>query len=91
VPVTTREAMTLAEAIVARLNEGKGVALHCRAGIGRSAVIAACVLVLFGLTPAAAFNLIGKARGVDVPDTEGHREWADRFSEAMITGGIHPA
>ncbi|MGH6794984.1 MAG: hypothetical protein ACREDD_12980 [Methylocella sp.] len=48
VPPTTREAVILAEAIITRLNEGKSVALHCRAGIGRSSLIAACVLVLLG-------------------------------------------
>ncbi|MGI8569276.1 MAG: protein-tyrosine phosphatase family protein [Methylocella sp.] len=89
VPSKACEARALAEAIVAHVKEGKGVALRCRAGIGRSALMAACVLVLFGLTPAAAFNLIGKARGVDVPDTEGQRDWVDRLT--MTIGGIHPA
>lgn len=70
-PASTREAKAVAEAIAARLNEGKAVAVHCRAGIGRSSLIAACVLVLFGLTPAGAFNLIGNARGLKVPDAEG--------------------
>jgi protein-tyrosine phosphatase len=91
VPATTHEATALAKAIVSRLNEGKGVALHCRAGIGRSSLIAACVLVLLGLTPAMAFDLIGKARGVVVSDTQEQRDWIDRFAEAMTTGGIHPA
>jgi hypothetical protein len=58
---------------------------------GRSSLIAAWALVLFGLTPAAAFNLIGKARVVDLPDTQGQRDRVDRFSETMTTGGIHPA
>jgi protein-tyrosine phosphatase len=91
VPASTREAMALAEAIVARLNEGKAVAVHCRAGIGRSSLIAACVLVLLGFAPGMAFDLIGKARGVKVPDTEGQRDWVDMFREATKTGGIHPA
>ena len=88
VPLSTREAMALAEAIVARLNEGKAVAVHCRAGIGRSSLIAACVLVLLGFAPGMAFDLIGKARGVKVPDTEGQRVWVDTFREATKTGGI---
>jgi predicted protein tyrosine phosphatase len=88
VPPSTRETMVLAETIVARLNEGKAVALHCRAGIGRSSLIAACVLVLLGLAPRMAFDLIGKARGVRVPDTEGQRDWVDMFREATKTGGI---
>jgi hypothetical protein len=70
VPASTRETMALAAAIVARLDEGKAVAVHCRAGIGRSSLIAACVLVLLGLAPGMAFDRIGKARGVKVPDTD---------------------
>ena len=85
VPASTREAMALAEAIVARLNEGKAVAVHCRAGIGRSTLVAACVLVLLGFAPGMAFDLIGKARGVKVPDTERQRDWVDMFREAAKT------
>jgi protein-tyrosine phosphatase len=91
VPASMREAMALAEALVARLNEGKAVAVHCRAGIGRSSLIAACVLVLLGFAPGTALDRIGKARGVKVPDTEGQRDWVDMFREATKTGGIHPA
>ena len=83
-----REATALAGTIVTRLNEGKAVAVHCRAGIGRSSLIAACVLVLLGFAPGMAFDLIGKARGVKVPDTEGQRDWVDMFREASKTGGI---
>jgi predicted protein tyrosine phosphatase len=91
VPASTRETMALAEAIVARLDEGKAVAVHCRAGIGRSSLIAACVLVLLGLAPGMAFDRIGKARGVKVPDTERQRDWVDMFRETTTTSGIHPA
>ncbi|MGH6794851.1 MAG: protein-tyrosine phosphatase family protein [Methylocella sp.] len=90
VPSTTCKTRAFAAAIVTRLNEGKAVALHCRAGIGRSSLIAACVLVLLGMTPATAFDLIEKARGLKVPDTEGQRDWVDRFSETKTTDGIHP-
>jgi hypothetical protein len=88
VPRSTREAIALARTIVARLNEGKAVAVHCRAGIGRSPLIAACALVLLGFPPGTAFDLIGKARGVKVPDTEGQRDWVDMFLEATKTRGI---
>jgi len=91
VPASTRGAMALAEAIVARLNEGKAVAVHCRAGVGRSSLIAACVLVLLGFAPGTAFDRIGNARGLKVPDTEGQRDWVDMFRETTTTDGIHPA
>jgi hypothetical protein len=32
-----------------------------------------------------AFDRIGKARGVKVPDTEGQRDWIDMFREATKT------
>jgi protein-tyrosine phosphatase len=83
--------MALAEAIVARLDEGKAVAMHCRAGIGRSSLIAACVLVLLGLAPGMAFDRIGKARGIKVTDTEGQQDLVDMFRESTTNGGIHPA
>jgi protein-tyrosine phosphatase len=90
VPASTREAKGVAEAIVTRLNEEKAVAVHCRAGIGPSSLIAARVLVLLGLTPGMAFDRIGKARGVEVPDTEGQRDWVDMFRDTAA-GGINPA
>jgi protein-tyrosine phosphatase len=89
VPATLREVTDLAEAIVTRLNEGKAVAVHCRAGIGRSSLIASCVLVLLGMPPETAFDLIGKARGLKVPDTEGQREWVNKFRET--TSGVSAA
>jgi protein-tyrosine phosphatase len=88
VPARAREAIALAEAIIVRLKEGKSVGLHCRAGIGRSALIAACVLALFGIAPGAAFDLIEKARGVKVPDTEGQRKWVAKFHETVTSEGI---
>jgi hypothetical protein len=69
--------------------ESRCRALPCRDR--RSSLIAACVLVLLGLAPGMAFDLIGKARGVKVPDTEGQRDRVDMFREATKTGGIHPA
>jgi protein-tyrosine phosphatase len=88
VPATMGEAMALSAAIIMRLREGEGVGLHCRAGIGRSALIAACVLVLLGKAPGAAFDLIEKARGVKVPDTEGQRKWVAIFHETVTSEGI---
>jgi len=87
VPATQREAMALAEAIITRLKVGKGIGLHCRAGIDRSALIAACVLVLLGMAPEPAFDLIAKARRVKVPDTEGQREWVGMFHQMVASGG----
>jgi protein-tyrosine phosphatase len=72
VPADRNELVALCRAIAAR---DKAVAIHCRAGIGRSALVAASVLILAGAEPDAAFAAIGTARRVSVPDTEQQSEW----------------
>ena len=62
------------------LADGKSIAIHCRAGIGRSSLIAACVLIHYAKeAPEDAFTPIKKARGLSVPDTDEQREWVSRF------------
>lgn len=51
------------------------LAIHCRAGIGRSAIVAAALLVRRGIAPALAIEHISLARGTRVPDTEAQRDW----------------
>ena|SRR5690348_2207953 len=65
------------------LVNGKNVAVHCRQGIGRSAVLAACLLVSAGLQPDAAFARLTKARGCTVPETQEQREWVMQFSREI--------
>jgi predicted protein tyrosine phosphatase len=78
VPAVT-EAQALARSVARQVEDGKAVAIHCRAGIGRSSLMAACVLVCTGMDAATAFELIGAARGLAVPDTEEQRQWVMDF------------
>lgn len=57
----------------------KAVVVHRRAGIGRSSIIAACLLLRYGFPVAGAFELLKRARGFPVPDTPEQREWVERF------------
>ena len=43
--------------------------VHCRQGIGRSGLVAACLLVRKGISPGAAVEMVSAARGVSVPET----------------------
>jgi protein-tyrosine phosphatase len=63
------------------LRTGKAVVVHCRAGIGRSTMIAASLLLRHGFSAAESFALLEKARGFPVPDTPEQREWVERFAE----------
>ena len=64
------------------LEQGKRVGIHCRAGIGRSAMVAAAVLVELGFSPDAAFERISTARGCEVPDTSEQRKWVEQFARS---------
>ena len=55
--------------------------IHCRAGIGRSSLMAACALVCIGVEAKAALALIGAARGLTVPDPDEQRERVLTFAE----------
>jgi protein-tyrosine phosphatase len=55
------------------------VAVHCYGGIGRSPLVAAAVLVRSGRSAQAAWQLVGRARGLRVPDTDDQRDWLSSF------------
>jgi len=85
VPSSLRETDVIARTIADRVREGKSAAVHCRAGIGRSALIIACALAYLGITPQAAFAMIGQARGVPVPDTDAQRDWVAAFHDWLTS------
>jgi protein-tyrosine phosphatase len=87
VPFSTTEAGRTIDLILEELWAGKAVAVHCRMGIGRSALVAACLLKSQGIGVDEAFAMISRARGFSVPDTEEQREWVQRFAEFR---GRHP-
>src|SRR5262249_13299329 len=55
VPASAHAAAALVRTIARQAGAGKTVAIHCRAGIGRSSLIAACILLSVGVDPDAAF------------------------------------
>lgn len=66
-----------------RLSRGNKVGIHCRQGIGRSSLVAACVLVTSGESSRNAFRYIESARGVSVPDTTEQKNWVTSFAERL--------
>ncbi|MCL2715945.1 MAG: tyrosine protein phosphatase [Alphaproteobacteria bacterium] len=79
VPDHPEKAWQLASRLAADLSRGRNIAIHCRAGIGRSSLVAACVLICSGIEPRAALAAIGEARGLHVPDTEEQADWILAF------------
>ena len=80
VPSSETEVATALERLNVKLSAGKNVVVHCRQGVGRTGLIAACLLVTKGLNPSAAVDSISAARGVAVPETREQRQWIDHFA-----------
>ncbi|MBI5395249.1 MAG: dual specificity protein phosphatase family protein [Verrucomicrobia bacterium] len=79
-PASSDAVSALVHDLARALAAGKGVGLHCRQGIGRSALLAACLLAASGLDADAAFRRIRAARGCPVPDTVEQQEWVKAFA-----------
>jgi len=81
VPDSADTLAVIARRLADRIIAGKAVAIHCRAGIGRSTTLAACVLILLGVEGDIALDMIASARGLEVPETEAQRQWVLGFSQ----------
>ena len=75
VPTSLDAFSALVGLLAERVSAGESVAIHCRAGIGRSTVLAASVLIWLGVDAAVALDMIADARAVEVPETEEQRQW----------------
>jgi protein-tyrosine phosphatase len=67
------------------IGKGTNTVIHCRAGIGRTGVVAAGILLHAAFDAETAFDHITKARGMAVPDTEEQRQWIINNQHAILT------
>lgn len=79
VPSSTQAVDSLVARLISILNGKKNVAMHCRQGIGRSGLMAAATLMSSGMRAAQAVEVVGKARGVPIPETPEQLEWLRRL------------
>lgn len=83
VPPSFPDSLDCIEYLAGRLDRSETVVVHCHGGVGRSSLIAAAVLVLRGMDWEQAFDRIGAARGVPVPETGEQRSWLREFSGSL--------
>ena len=74
---TPSDAQAALETVRELAKRNKPIAIHCRAGIGRSSLMAALLLGLSGMEVGQAFSAISEARGLTVPDTDDQRSWVE--------------
>jgi protein-tyrosine phosphatase len=80
VPESSADFSDLVTDLLAALNAGASVVVHCRQGIGRAGLVALGVLIRAGLTPPDAVRRVSAARGRPVPETREQQEWIERFA-----------
>jgi protein-tyrosine phosphatase len=85
VPASESEMSAALDRIDADLSAGKNVVVHCRQGIGRTGLVAACLLVTKGLSPEAAVETLSAARGNAIPETSEQREWIDHYAAVFAS------
>lgn len=83
VPSSRDAAAVLVARLTERLADGKNVAIHCRQGIGRAALVAVGLLVTSGLDSETAIQRVSAARGCPVPETPEQRRWIAEFAESL--------
>ena len=85
VPTSESEVSAILDSIDRDLSAGKNVLIHCRQGVGRTGLIASCLLVTKLLSSEAAVRTLSSARGVEVPETMEQRQWIDHYA-AVFAG-----
>lgn len=80
VPASAGNARELVSHLASLLSQGKSIAIHCRQGIGRAALIAIAVLIHSGVDEASAVNQVSESRQCAVPETLEQRRWITAFA-----------
>lgn len=81
VPASAEKTVIFIEKLQNLLNQKERIAVHCRQGVGRSSLIAACIMVNnSNASVDKAFAQISEARKCVVPDTPEQREWVNNLS-----------
>ena len=80
VPSSKRQAYEFIDQLHRSLLAGNAMAIHCRAGIGRTGLLAGCLLHLVGVPRSDVLHVLSRARGVTVPDTIEQVKWVESFA-----------
>ena len=80
IPETIEEIAEVSARLVGHLAAGRAVGAHCFAGLGRSPLMMACVLLDRGLDVDHACALISAARGANIPEMQGQRRWLETYA-----------
>ncbi len=75
--------------LVGDVQQGKKLAIHCYAGIGRTGLVAASILVKLGMEVDYALLNLSQSRGLRVPETLDQISWLHHHNQALNSTGVN--
>jgi predicted protein tyrosine phosphatase len=85
VPASVERAASVVSNVLDALGEGQTVVIHCRGGLGRSGLIAGCVLVARGTPAGEAMAIVRKARPGAI-ENRGQEAFIETFAAKVGVG-----
>ena len=73
----------LVQILTEDIKQGKNIAIHCYAGIGRTGMLAAAVLINLGERVDSALIKLSKTRGLRVPETLQQISWLHHYEDQL--------
>lgn len=89
-PASCRPLVDLAAKLAEKLHAGESVAVHCKAGIGRSGMLVAIILGRLGFDLPRALHTIRANRGLQAPNTPSQLEWMEKNWAALTAAPNSP-
>jgi protein-tyrosine phosphatase len=80
IPPSRARLLQTVEELEESLSAGKNVSIHCRQGIGRTGLLASCLLIAEGISAEEAVRSLSLARGIPIPETEEQLHWIEDFA-----------
>lgn len=86
IPTSVEKFASLSKMLLQQVDAGVNTLMHCHAGIGRSGLMAAGILLHCDLSPQQAFSHVSKIRGIRVPETHQQEDWLISNYMAIVGG-----
>lgn len=70
IPLEKKDFLILINKLNNELQQGKNIVIHCRMGIGRTALVCAGILLINEIKKEKIFDFLSQVRTLSVPDTQ---------------------